>query len=87
MKAHAFDVVRMDTQMPIMDGYAATQEARRFGIQIPTIALTGFAMKEDQQKCLEAGCNDYLAKPFDRNSLIKCNAKALPPQTAPDLLT
>lgn len=76
MKSRFYDVVLMDIQMPVMDGYTATKEARHLGIQVPIIALTGFAMKEDQQKCLDAGCNDYLAKPFDRNSLINCITKA-----------
>lgn len=87
LKSNSYDVVLMDIQMPVMDGYAATQEARRAGIQLPIIALTGFAMKEDQQKCLEAGCNDYLAKPFDRQSLIKCIAKTLQNPALPDLST
>lgn len=82
IKTNNYDVVLMDIQMPVMDGYTATQEARNFGIKIPIVALTGFAMKEDQQKCLEAGCDDYLAKPFDRQSLIKCITKAIA-QAAP----
>jgi CheY-like chemotaxis protein len=87
IKSHDYDVVLMDIQMPVMDGYTATQEVRRAGIQLPIIALTGFAMKEDQQKCLEAGCNDYLAKPFDRHSLIKCITKVLPDSSLPHLST
>jgi len=87
IKSHDYDVVLMDIQMPVMDGYTATQEVRRAGIQLPIIALTGFAMKEDQQKCLEAGCNDYLAKPFDRHSLIKCITKVFPDSSLPHLST
>ncbi len=66
--------------MPVMDGYTATHELREKGLTIPIIALTGYAMKEDHEKCLEAGCNAYLAKPFDRNSLIECVAKQLSSQ-------
>lgn len=72
IKRQKYDAVLMDIQMPVMDGYTATKEVRQLGIQTPIIALTGYAMKEDQQRCIEAGCNDYLAKPFDRQSLIKC---------------
>ncbi len=62
-----FDLILMDIQMPIMDGYTATAIIRQYSDnlqQIPIIALTANAMFDDQQKCLDAGMNDFLSKPF-----------------------
>ncbi len=66
-----YDLVLMDCNMPVMDGYDATKKIRETeGIKdIPIIALTANAMKEDEEKCLAAGMNDYLTKPVNRNIL------------------
>lgn len=72
-----FDLVLMDIQMPIMDGYTATKELRKQGYDLPIIALTGYAMKEDQSKCIQAGCSDYVSKPIDRNALVQCVSRYL----------
>ena len=69
-----YDVILMDCQMPDMDGFAATRliraQERGNGYIIPIIALTANALQDDRQRCLEAGMNDYLAKPFNRKDLV-----------------
>jgi CheY-like chemotaxis protein len=85
-KAGKYDLVLMDVQMPIMDGYTATREMRKWEreqgrTETPIIALTAHAMKEDMQKSLDAGCTDHLTKPIKRVTLMEAVQKYTKPQT------
>ena len=77
-KQQSFDLVLMDIQMPVMDGYQATRAIREFNPDIPILALTAAAMVEDKNKALEAGMNDHLAKPIEPETLHRILAKYLP---------
>jgi len=74
-KSGKYDIILMDVQMPIMNGYEATKIIRQIefekGMHTPIIALTAYAMKSDKDICIEAGMDDYISKPFKRQQFLE----------------
>ncbi len=77
-----YDVILMDMQMPVLDGYGATRQLRDRGYQGPIIALTAHALDEDRKKCIETGCSDVATKPIEKTRLISVCRRAIEAQTA-----
>ena len=81
-----YDLVLMDCQMPYMDGLEATRAIRSresTAARTPIVALTANAMPEDHRRCLDAGMDDYLAKPISLLDLHDALLRAIPSQTVP----
>jgi CheY-like chemotaxis protein len=77
VEAEDFDVILMDVQMPVMDGLTATRLLRKNAYTGPIVALTANAMKQEQQECFDAGCNDVCTKPIDQVALGRVFSKYL----------
>jgi two-component system sensor histidine kinase/response regulator len=73
------DLILMDVRMPVMDGLEAARELRRRGVGVPVIGASAGASPAEQQACLDAGMNDFLAKPLDADELWGCFTRWLPP--------
>ena len=94
LRQFPFDLVLMDCQMPIMDGYEAARTIRNpdapmANSDVPIVALTANAMSDDRQRCIDVGMNDYISKPVAPNSLLKQLQRWLPdhcrsPDSRPD---
>lgn len=69
--ANEYELVLMDIQMPLLDGYEATSRLRQAGFKKPILALTAHALNEEREKCLLTGCNGHLTKPINRQQLIE----------------
>jgi signal transduction histidine kinase/ActR/RegA family two-component response regulator len=85
LEYHEFDLVLMDCNMPVMDGYEASRQIRQSGRwpNLPIVALTANAMSEERERCRAAGMSDYLAKPFRREELAALLDQWIPTTTAP----
>ncbi|MBF0235508.1 MAG: response regulator, partial [Desulfamplus sp.] len=79
VKYKNYDLLLMDIQMPGMDGYEATRKIRGLGSVVPIVALTAKAMVAERKRCLEAGMNDFISKPFDPGELYRCIARWITP--------
>jgi len=67
----SIDLVLMDIQMPVMNGYDATRGIKKIRPELPVIALTAYAFDKDKKSCAESGCNDILSKPINKNELLQ----------------
>ncbi|MBC7348593.1 MAG: response regulator [Candidatus Aminicenantes bacterium] len=88
LEKEKFDLVLMDVQMPEMDGFEATrlirQKERASGVHLPIVAMTAHAMKGDREKCLEAGMDDYVAKPLYPEQLYRAIERAIGRRKVPE---
>jgi CheY-like chemotaxis protein len=77
VRSAEFDLVFMDCQMPVMDGYEATQAIRKFS-RVPIVAMTANALTGDRERCLASGMDDYMTKPIKREVLASMLERTLP---------
>ena len=81
-----FDLILMDIQMPVLDGYTATKSIRERSLTVPIIALTANAMKTDIDKAYSLRCTDFLGKPFTRTELFSKLIKYIPSNVATEIV-
>jgi CheY-like chemotaxis protein len=74
-RINKYDIVLMDIQLPVMNGLEATKLIKEMDASIPVIAQTAYAMSQDRQKALDAGCDDYIANPMKRKDLVELIVK------------
>ncbi len=77
-KVNNIDLVLMDIKMPLLDGYSATREIKKIDSSVPVIAQTAYALSEEKEKSLAAGCDDYIAKPISYEDLLSTIHKFVP---------
>lgn len=81
VKKNEYDIILMDVQMPVLNGYEATQAIRQLekkkSGRIPIIALTAYALRGDRERCLQAGMDTYIAKPFQKDALLAIMTREL----------
>ena len=70
-KQGLIDLILMDIKLPLMDGFKATIEIKKIKPSVPIIAQTAFAMEKEKIACLKAGCDDYIAKPYEPAKLLE----------------
>jgi signal transduction histidine kinase/CheY-like chemotaxis protein len=86
MRSGAYDIILMDVQMPVMNGYEATQKIRALAngkSSVPIIAMTANVLKEEVERCYEAGMDDFIGKPFDTDALLRKIGALLTSESAP----
>ena len=77
-KVNNIDLVLMDIKMPLLDGYSATREIKKLNREVPVIAQTAYALSEEKEKSMAAGCDDYIAKPIGYDDLLNTIHKFVP---------
>ncbi len=77
LRGEQFDLVFMDVKMPVMDGFETTKKIKKIIPSLPVIAQTAYAAPEEIRKCRAAGCDDYISKPYNLDTLMQLTIKYL----------
>lgn len=77
IKQSEIDLVLMDIKMPVMNGLDATRRIKQLKSELPVLAVTAYAMEEDRELCLDAGCDEFITKPLGRDNLLNLSYKLL----------